>query len=301
MRRSAVIGGVIWILCLIVSLRGPSPFWVIELLFLLAPLVLVPLALAAADPSSGWPRLQPIAALGATASFLVPRGLAAAGLAAGWLLLTGLVAVRGLARLRAHGLRDAAELAITAGMLFLPMGAGWLVLSRLGATPLGFQEPIVLLTAVHFHFAAFTTLTLIGLAGRAAGRAPLYRVVVILAIVGTPLLAAGITLSPSLELLGAATLSGALWLFAWLGLTRVVAWMPTRTSRSLLAISFFSLLPSMALALLFALGRRIGHPVVALADLVAIHAPLNAFGFALAGLLGWNAALPLPPAPVHGE
>jgi hypothetical protein len=51
-------------------------------------------------------------------------------------------------------------------MLYLPIGGAWLVASRLGIQPLGFGDTIVLLTAVHFHFAGFAAPVLAGLAGR---------------------------------------------------------------------------------------------------------------------------------------
>src|SRR4029077_12231627 len=109
---------------------------------------------------------------------LQPRGVAAGALASAWLLVTIVIAARGIARLHGRGLRDLADLAIDAGMFLLPVGGGWLVLSRLGVRPLGFEEPIVLLTAVHFHYAAFTTLILIGLSGRRLETRRTYRAVV---------------------------------------------------------------------------------------------------------------------------
>jgi len=42
----------------------------------------------------------------------------------------------------------------------LAVGGAWLVASRLGMRPMGIQEPIVLLTAVHFHYAGFATATI---------------------------------------------------------------------------------------------------------------------------------------------
>lgn len=299
MRRSAAMGGGVWLACAVAAWCGRGPFWIIELLFLLAPLVLVPLALDAIGVHLGL--AQPIAALGAAVSFLPRRGLTAGLLAGAWLLLTVLVAWRGFDRLLRQGRRNAAELAIDAGMMLLPVGGGWLVLSRLGATPLGFEEPIVLLTAVHFHYAAFTTLVLIGLAGRLAGESRVYRAIVTGALLGTPLLAAGITFSRAIELAGAVLLAGALWTFAGYGLLRVVPRLAGQGARLLLTLSFLSLLPSMLLAALYAWGRLTGRPVVALADLAAIHAPLNAFGFGLCGLLGWQVASPWPAVPVHDD
>ena len=50
----------------------------------------------------------------------------------------------------------------------------------------------------------------------------------------------------------------------------------------------------MALAVAYGVGRAVGHPVVALGTLAAIHGPLNAFGFGLAGLLAWRRVTSAP-------
>ena len=51
-------------------------------------------------------------------------------------------------------------------MLYLPIGAGWLVLYRLGVRPLGFADVIVLLTGVHFHYTGFVLPIVAGMVGR---------------------------------------------------------------------------------------------------------------------------------------
>ena len=53
-----------------------------------------------------------------------------------------------------------------AGLVYLAVGGGWTVLAWGGLRPLGFAAPIVLLTAVHFHYAGFALPLLTGLAGR---------------------------------------------------------------------------------------------------------------------------------------
>jgi hypothetical protein len=275
------------------AVSGRTRFWILEVLYLLAPLVLVPLAMTLVEPRIAWMRWQPFAAVAAVGSFLAPQGVVAGALAAGWLSLTLRVAWQGLASWRASS-RDAAAAAIAVGMLSLPVGGGWLVLSRLGATPMGFQEPIVLLTAVHFHFAAFVTLLLVGRVGWTPGiDGRVYRAVVVGTIAGTPILAAGITFSRTVELAGTLVLAAALWTFALLGLRHVAPRQPP-LARTLLTLSFVSLLPSMALAVLYAWGRVTGYSAVGLGHLAVIHAPFNAIGFSLCGLLGWAAS----PSPV---
>jgi len=268
----------------------------IEILFLVAAVAVVPLALRLV-PRTGDPagralgaarRLQPGAALAVVLSFLTRRGGAAAALAAPWLLLTLIVALHGFGRLR-RDRRTAAELAIDAGCLMLPVGGGWLVLSRLGATPLGFEEPLILLTAVHFHYAAFGTLVLTGMAGRAAGEGRLVRATTAGAIVAPPLLAAGITLSPRLELLAATILVISLSALAVLTLAGIAPRLPA-APRVLLTLSAVSLLAGMACAIAYAVGEFTGIGLISLGRMARIHGPLNGLGFVLAGLLGWTLA-----------
>src|SRR5262249_54537538 len=133
-------------------------------------------------------------------AFLTPAGTLAALLASGWLLLAGLAALSGLLRLLARRNARADELCIDAGLLYLPVGAVWLLFSRAGLSPLGFGDTIVILTAVHFHYAGFAAPILAGLAGRwiAAVRPvlwPLFRLVAVGVIAGIALVAAGITLA----------------------------------------------------------------------------------------------------------
>jgi YndJ-like protein len=266
----------------------------IEVLLLLAPLVVVRLAmrLGAGRDSTGAGRLafraQPFGALAVVASFTGRRGPVAAAFAAAWLAVTVLIAFDALERLR-RGARAVPELAIAAGGLMLPIGGGWLVLSRLGATVLGFEEPLILLTAVHFHYAAYATLVLVGLAGRALGESRPYRAVAAGAATGPPLLAAGITFSPHLEIVAASVIVIALSGLAVLTLVRVVPRV-RGAARLLLIVSSLSALGAMACALAYALGEFTGIGIISLAQMARIHGPLNALGFALAGLLGWARA-----------
>jgi hypothetical protein len=55
----------------------------------------------------------------------------------------------------------------------------------------------------------------------------------------------------------------------------------------------------MAAALAWSLGQALGAPVVALSWMVRLHGPLNAVGFALAGLLGWALLTRNPGAPIR--
>ncbi|MGH7149598.1 MAG: YndJ family transporter, partial [Planctomycetota bacterium] len=141
--RSAGIGAALWCLLAAAELAGVSSLGAIPVVFLLAPLLLVPLAfrllLRGADSSvnPGFFRvavlLQPLAAGAVLLSFLLPPGTPAGLLAVPWLLLCLLLALAGLFRLFLGGFARLEEVAIDVGLLFLPVGGGWLLLSRLGA------------------------------------------------------------------------------------------------------------------------------------------------------------------------
>src|SRR5262249_55918860 len=117
-----------------------------------------------------------------------------------WLAFSGLVALAGLARFLAHRFSSAPELCIAAGLLYLPVGAIWFMLSRFGANPLGFSDTIVLLTAVHFHYAGYALPILAGCTGRwlarnAAASMRLFRFMAAGVVAGMALVAAGITVT----------------------------------------------------------------------------------------------------------
>jgi hypothetical protein len=267
----------------------------IEILFLLAPVAVVPLAMrltsAPEDATRAlWAarRVQPGAALAVVASFLVRRGPMAAALAGVWLALTLLVAHHGWQRLRRPG-RTMAEVAVSAGCLMLPIGGGWLVLSRLGVGAFGFEEPLILLTAVHFHYAAYATLVLVGRAGCVLGEIRAYRLIAGGAMAGPPLLAAGITFSPLLEIVAAGIIVLAVSGLGVLTLVRILPRLPA-AARVLLAVSSLSAFAGMACALAYAIGEFTGIGIISLGQMARIHGPLNALGFVLAGLIGWTLA-----------
>lgn len=317
-RTSALAGGLAWAALLV----PPWPFtahvlW-IERIVILGPLVIAPLALylaglglspgPAARCHALAARCQPLgAALGLVG--LYPRpGLLAAALACGWLLVTGLYALCGLARLRARGLRPwaASELAIDAGLLYLPVGGVWLVASRLGVPFLGFSEPWVMLTAAHFHFAGLAAPVIAGAVGRALraatpgpGWVRAYDVAATGVMAGPPLVAAGIALWPVVEVVSAVVLSVALLLLTAVSLRVVVPALRPRLAGALLGVAVSSLLLSMSCACAYAVGAFLAIDVLLLPTMVWVHGLVNAIGFGAGGLIAFAVATPgvSSPAP----
>jgi hypothetical protein len=285
--RSAGIGFIAWLalwLPIVFAARAPG---LIDRLFLLAPLAIVPLGMRLQRLPLAITVAQPICAALVVVSFLSRTGIAAALLAVPWLLLGAECGLIGLLRLRWGGLQHVDGLCLHAALVYWPVGCLWLVISRLGMNPLGFSDDIVLLTAVHFHYAGFGALTMLGMTGRFA-KGMLYGATAWGAITGIPFLALGITFSPSLEcaaaLLLASSLVSAAGLTAFVVLPRVA----NRAARVMLAISAASVVAAMLFAGIYALGKYNGRDWLDIPEMAAMHGVINGLGFSLCGLVGWN-------------
>jgi YndJ-like protein len=296
---SALAGALAWLLLLVLLPAEPPTIALITRLLLLAVLVLVPLALGlAANGANRWRlalRVQPLAAAVTAIAFLLPAGTLAGGLALCLLLFVGAVALLGLRHLLDHGLRDAAELCIDVSLLLLPIGGFWLAMARFGARPLGFGDTIVLLTAVHFHYAGFALLLLTGLAGRRLRSSTphvwgVFRLVAAGVIAGVPLVALGITFSRELEILAVLLLASSVLALALLTLVAVVPRLARRAARVLLAVSALASVATMLLAVGYVGGSRAGLALT-IPQMVLAHGVVNSFGLVLCGLLAWTLEL----------
>ncbi|HYY55977.1 MAG TPA: YndJ family protein, partial [Pyrinomonadaceae bacterium] len=312
---SAVTGALVWLALLFVPSQDPFDLRIIKALFLLGALVIVPLGLSLVSTPDRRGRhsalyrfallAQPPCALMVICSYLFEQGLVAALLASGWLIVTALIALYGLVRFLPRGHQRAEEVAIDAGLIYLAVGGGWFVFSRYGLQPLGFGDTIVLLTAVHFHYAGFAAPILAGLAGRTLDDADvrakrLSRTSCIAIVAGTPLVAGGITFSPLLALVGAVLIASGLLLLAVLVVWRVVPSLRAHAgARILLLVSSASSSLAMVLACLYAYSIVAGRLIINIPQMAMSHGVANALGFSLCGLIAWRFVRPrarsLPP------
>jgi hypothetical protein len=312
MKRNAIFGAVVWCGLLGAAAMDKLNLAWIELLFLLSPLVIVPLGLeltsrmeegiAPSTPERIARSIHAPMALLAAASFFLAPGRIAASLAGGWLVFCALLAFGGFLRILRGGFRRLDTAFPALAFLYLPVGAAWLEASRLGLTPLRFQEPIVLLTAVHFHYAGFATLLLARAAGRAffstkpqRGVQVTLRIIFIGVLVGPGMLAAGFVAGPGWKLMAALVLAA-----SEIGLAAsfffALRKMRGFAARLLIGIAAGSVAFSMALAALWAIGEYPLQPFVGLGEMARLHGTANAFGFTLCGLLGWALAAGPPSA-----
>jgi hypothetical protein len=304
-----IFGSLAWLGLALAALLGVVETGLVEQLLLLAPTVIIPLGLALVEippqaQKQQWlyrwlKRVQPIGAALAILAFLVPGGLLAGALAVGWLGVTGLIALLGLLRFVSNGYRDPLEIGLAAGLGYVAVGGGWLVISRLGFNPMEFGPLIVLLTAVHFHYAGFAAPIMASIAGRHLAFTSkklqmLHRVSLFGVIAGMPIVAAGITFSPLLELIGAIELAASMVILAGLMLYLAVRGSSSRSERILLTVSAVCLIIGMSFTGLYAVSEFSGNYLVIIPQMIRFHGIVNALGFALCGLLAWNIARPRP-------
>jgi hypothetical protein len=298
-RIGAAIGAGLWLALLAVNISESGETALIQRILLLGILVIVPLGLSLVnEPGESESLLfrlavsaQPIAAGASAVSFLLQPGGPAAALVSSWLLVTTVLALFACWRiLRRRSVVDR-EVAVDAALLYLPVGALWLLASRLGMQPMGFGDTIVLLTAVHFHFAGFAAPLLAGLTGRALAQlrlpAKLFGLTVICIVGGTPLVAAGITFSPVIAWIGAVVISLGLVLLAVLVLVRVLPSLSSFVAQFLLVVSSLSSISAMLLACVYAYSLVADRMIIDIPQMALSHGVLNSFGFSLCGLLAW--------------
>lgn len=306
--RIAQASAILWLIIASES-RHHHSLTLIDLLFLLGPFVIVPLGMYLASLTgaetgirahlnvplkiASWIQLP--AAILILISFHYPPGMVATLFVLPWFCFGALLGLCGLLIL-VHKPRTLPSLCLAASLVYLPVGCAWLVASRYGLTPMNFQEPIVLLTAVHFHFAGFAAPLLAFAAARHFAQAPraatraIFTIVAIGVICGPGLLAAGFVAGPHTKLVAAfiVALSEISLAIFFLAALRTIA---SRAAKLLLLVSAASVLFSMSFAVIWAVGEFPLQPFVHLAEMAKFHGVANALGFTLCGLLGWILAL----------
>ena len=228
----------------------------------------------------------------------LPRGPVPAALSVPWLAFV--VGVGGWAL--GHSVRhatphqadrpsamDSSALGILASLGFLAIGAGWLVLDRAGAEPLGFGPTIVQLTAVHFHVAGFV-LTLAGSLAVGAPPRPGIRLAILALVLGIPATALGFLGVPGASLAGALLVGGA---GIVIGITLIAiarGGVAGNGGTRLLGLGGATLLLTMPLAAGYAIGSAFRIPFLDVPAMAATHGTLNVVGFAIPTMIGWRTA-----------
>lgn len=301
----AMAGAEVWAGMAVLARMGIARIGGIELLFLFAPLVIVPLGMELGRILEGGNRVaelarrvQPAGAACAVAAMWIPPGRSAGLVACGWLCVCLVAAWDGVRKLVPFSWREAgrsarATVSVTVTMAIagidLAVGGAWFVASRLGMRPMGIQEPIGLLTAVHFHFAGFATAMIGAAMLRFAERRGEYRWLkwLVPAVTGLPyVVAMGFVISPVLKMAAATGFSLSVAGLA-ICLRNLGKSAGNGTARLLLQTASGAVFAGMVLAGMYAVMDYLGNGALTIPQMARTHGILNAVGFCLPGLLGW--------------
>lgn len=298
-RLCAVLGASVWAGLAALAKTGAAPIGSIELIFLFAPLVIVPLGIeldrmiAASGPlPSIAARVQPFCAALAVIALWLPPGQPAGLLASGWMIVSLVLAASALPQFWPSSFSASANTLrwiLTIARLDLAIGGAWFVASRFGVHPLGTPEPIVLLTAVHFHFAGFATAMIAAAMLRFSEKQGANRWLrrLLALVVAMPfLVAAGFVISPTFKMAAAVAFSASVAALAII-LRSLASRTESRTARVLLNIAAASVFAGMVLSGIYAIADFRGSDVLPIPQMARTHGVLNAVGFCLPALLGW--------------
>ncbi len=273
----------------------------VEQLFLFFPLVAAPLVVRLLAlllfPRGTTSRLfraaslfLPAAAVTAALSLFFPRGATAGMLAAPWVvfalaLLLGVVSRIG--RMKGLGI---SRPCLVAGQVFLLVGSVWLLLSRLGVSPPRFTRPVVFLAALHFHFTGLAGCTLVAATGAwvrglLPGLRRSYHLVTSGAIVGIPLIAAGNALAQRVVKLAGVSIVSLTVIALSVVFLLLALRIEDSVARVLLTVAGSTALVGMSIAVVYGLGEFTGRLWITIPQMARWHAPVNALGFTLFGLL----------------
>jgi len=254
--------------------------WV-HLLVLFAPLVVVPLALRLSGAWMGF--LKPIrwlffpAALTLGIPFCVPSIPWVSYLSVPWFIWTLFAALRALRYFfrTPYNERSFSQFSTLVGFLYLPVGAAWALADRVGIHPFGFQDPIVMLTAAHFHYAGFVLPIVAGfLLSQKNNR--LFRTITWGVLTGIPLVALGILIT---HWGGPAWIEGVLAVFMGLSGMGLAFWQISFSVGQSTALRWLPLIGSVLLLsgmmLAISYGMRFIWPGLSISYMYAIHGTMN--------------------------
>lgn len=282
-----LVGAVVWVLSVVSASVGPRQLSLLDAMLLLAVLVVVPAAIPL-HPAAG-ARLSTVALLAAlpvAPGLLVDHDVAAALLVAPWLLGAGSGAILS-GRWWWRTDRHLEDVVWPAAATYLLVGAAWLLADRLDLQPAGVAAPFVQLTAIHFHYAGFASVTLVGTAWTWSPHSRLAAASAVLTVAASPVIAIGFVSVGLLQVVGATLLTIGLWLLAWITVRHAVRRV-RRLPGVLLALSSAAVVVPMALAVQWAVGTNLGTPALSIPDMARYHGVTNAVGFTLLGVIGWR-------------
>ncbi|WP_342553525.1 YndJ family transporter [Paenibacillus sp. FSL R7-0652] len=205
-------------------------------------------------------------------------------LSLGWLLFTLLLGTYGTTIILISE-RNAAEIAIGAGLVYFFIGGIWFTLYQYQVNLFQANPAAHALSSVHFHFSSAIVPIFIGALGRIMTKKSWYPWVVAIDIIGPLLIAFGMIFSKPIEYIGVTLFACNIviyttYLFAYLRRNPL-----HRKAAFFLGLSCTAFYTVIVLSILYPLLKNMFSMTIL--DFIPIYGSLHAFGFVLCGLIGW--------------
>ncbi len=249
---------------------------------MVAQLVFVPLILQCIVELTKWEKwIIAVGMIGVTMIVFDINGVLSMIAAAFYFVATATISWIGLRRFLHRGFTNTAEIAIDIGFIYLVIGGAWFF-AYIAGIDTGFSPLITWLTAIHFHYSAFLLCVSVGLIGRIT-KNKFYKPIVAVITMGPIVMAIGITLSTTIEMLSAIFYIVAI--YALLGVTirtKFALWQGIFIRLSIAAVCF-----SIVWSYLYAYGNFTGQTIVDIPDMLTFHGYTNCLFFGSFTVLGW--------------
>ncbi|HEX7066000.1 MAG TPA: YndJ family protein [Bacillales bacterium] len=281
------IGTITWLLFILFQLfLAPfSTLNLVSVIVLFAILIVIPMILPTVQRNDRFYKSAFIfsrpAGILAACSLLFPQGWIAVLLVLPWFAVTILIALSGLTSIVINKQFSLPGVLVeNIAFIYIAVGGAWLFLHQTGAPIMDFSNVIILLTAIHFHYAAFIAPIIVAFVGKQLSIKG-YSWISIGMIISPPLVAIGITGSDIIEAIGVSVFVATLFTYAVLCLLRWVPYMEAKLSKFWFLISSLSLIVAMTAAFVYDM-----RGTLSITQMVWLHGGLNSFGFAFFGALG---------------
>lgn len=287
-----VIGFIVWLLFGILSFpHSTFSLNYVQVLILAAPLWLIPLTWQMLDTPDWLTYISTPASILLALSFLFSLSVLIALLTIPWLIMTVALALQKLNDWRVAKSRSIHHLCQLFAYLFLPIGAAWAFVDRLGFQPLGFDSTIVLLTVAHFHYAGFLLPTIAALVVKNI-MSSWNTFIGWAVILGIPLVAIGITTTHFDLPIWIEVMAVTIMFIGGFGIGLLYCFWGGKHWRTvygkLWIVGGIALLAGMSLALGYGWRHYYLIPTLTIPWMYVVHGTLNAVGFALPTILGWK-------------
>ncbi len=267
----------------------------VEVLLVAAPLWLIPLSWNISQKQNWLIWLALSCGLFFTISFQLPKGILAGLLIIPWFLLTIILGIQKLSIFKSKKVNAVFQnvplYCETAAFLYLPIGVFWALMDRFEICLFGYDPTIILLTAVHFHYAGFI-LPQVASWLIEKKHFEFSKIIGFGIILGIPLVAIGISATHfgwhgwievfcvSIMTLVGSGLGG---LYIYFGL-KVKEYLP----KVLFLLGGIALLVGMSLAFCYGWRHVFVIETLTIPWMYAVHGTCNAVGFAAPVLVGWK-------------